>query len=386
MDIQSIGKYTEQPGGFRAYIPASLSHTAPFIKIEGELQEHLEQATLFLARLDGLGYTLPNSDLFIAMYVRKEALLSSQIEGTQASLQHVLAFERGAKIDNVDDVEEVINYINALDYGIEKLHDFPMSLRLLKELHGILLQGVRGKQCTPGEFRKVQNWLGPANSTPKTATLVPPPPNEAKRAMEELEIYMHERSHVPHLVNCALIHYQFETIHPFLDGNGRLGRLLITFYLFWKGVLQKPLLYLSYFFKNNRQEYYDRLTMVRTTGDYGQWIQFFLRGVTQTSQAAIEDAKKILQLREQHRQLLWIKNRSSQSAVVALENLFYMPVVSVKDVQNMVGLTYQAASNLVVQFQALGILKEVTGRKRDKRYVYTAYVEILSEGTGSLSK
>jgi len=381
--IKKTGSYVDQ-GGYQAFIPASLAKTVPSIKIEGELQELLEQATLFLARLDGIGYTLPNSDLFIAMYVRKEALLSSQIEGTQASLQHVLAFERGAKIDNPDDVEEVINYINALDYGIEKLADFPMSLRLIKELHGILLQGVRGKEQTPGQFRTVQNWIGPAGSSPKTATLVPPPPQEALRAMQELELYLHEHAAVPHLVNCALIHYQFETIHPFLDGNGRLGRLLITFYLFWKGILQKPLLYLSYFFKNNRQEYYDRLTMVRTTGDYEQWIKFFLKGVTQTSVAAIEDAKQILQLREQHRQLLWVQNRSSQSALVALENLFYMPVVSVKDVQNMVGLTYQAASNLVTHFENLGILKEVTGKKRDKRYVYTAYVEILSEGTSSL--
>ena len=378
--MKKTGRYVDV-GGFKAFIPASLSKIAPSIKIEGELQEHLEQATLFLARLDGLGYTLPNSDLFIAMYVRKEALLSSQIEGTQASLQHVLAFERGAKLDNINDVEEVINYINALDYGIEKLSDMPMSLRLIKELHSILLRGVRGKQCTPGEFRKVQNWIGPTNSTPKNATLVPPPPQEAKRAMEELELYMHEPVTVPHLVNCALIHYQFETIHPFLDGNGRLGRLLITFYLFWKGILQKPLLYLSYYFKNNRQEYYDRLTMVRTTGNYEQWIMFFLKGVTQTSKAAIDDAKKILELREQHRELLWVKNRSSQSALVALENFFYMPVVSVKDVQNMVGVTYQAASNLVNQFEKLGILKESTGKKRDKRYVYTAYVEILSEGT-----
>ena len=189
---------------------------------------------------------------------------------------------------------------------------------------------------------------------------------------------------MPHLINCALIHYQFETIHPFLDGNGRLGRLLVTFYLFWKGILQKPLLYLSYYFKNNRQEYYDRLTMVRTTGDYEQWVKFFLKGVTQTSVAAIEDAKRILQLREQHRQLLWVQNRSSQSALVALENLFYMPVVSVKDVQNMVGLTYQAAANLVHHFEQLGILKEVTGKKRDKRYVYSAYVDILSQGTTSL--
>jgi len=259
-----------------------------------------------------------------------------------------------------------------------------MSLRLLKELHGILLQGVRGKEQTPGHFRTVQNWIGPAGSSPKTATLVPPPPHEAKRAMEELELYMHEHSPVPHLINCALIHYQFETIHPFLDGNGRLGRLLVTFYLFWKGILQKPLLYLSYYFKNNRQEYYDRLTMVRTTGDYEQWVKFFLKGVTQTSVAAIEDAKRILQLREQHRQLLWVQNRSSQSALVALENLFYMPVVSVKDVQNMVGLTYQAAANLVHHFEQLGILKEVTGKKRDKRYVYSAYVDILSQGTTSL--
>ncbi|MDA8089174.1 MAG: Fic family protein [Nitrospiraceae bacterium] len=375
------GASVNQAGGYKAFIPAPLPPKPPVI-LQGQLQNLLSKADMTLARLDGIGHILPNINLFIAMYVRKEALLSSQIEGTQASLEDIFEFETGDRPSNINDVEEVVNYIKALNYGIERLDEFPMSLRLIKEIHSVLMLGVRGGHKTPGEFRKTQNWLGPAGSTLNNATFVPSPPHEAAKAMGDLEKYIHRRrDSLPILIDCALVHYQFETIHPFLDGNGRLGRLLITFYLYWKGVLNKPLLYLSFFFKKNRQEYYDRLNMVRDSGDYEQWISFFLKGVIEASGSAIETSKKILELQTAHRNLLWKKKISSPLAVGILEKLFYTPYTSVKDISREFHISFQAASTLVSQFEKARILKEITGRKRDKRYIYNDYLKILSEGT-----
>ncbi|HKN19171.1 MAG TPA: Fic family protein, partial [Dissulfurispiraceae bacterium] len=254
-------------------------------------------------------------------------------------------------------------------------------LRLIKEIHSVLMKGVRGGKKMPGEFKKSQNWIGPAGATLNEATFVPPPPHEAEKAIGELEKYMHKKEKLPILVDCALIHYQFETIHPFLDGNGRLGRLLITYYLYWKGVLTKPLLYLSYFFKKRRQEYYDRLSLVRENGDYEQWVSFFLTGVIEISDSAIDTSKRILELQSNHRNLLWKKKISSPLAVGILEKLFYVPYVSVNDVAKEFSISFQAASTLVAQFEKARILKEITGRKRDKRYIYADYINILSEGT-----
>jgi Fic family protein len=374
------GIYVKQPTGYKAFIPSALPPSPP-IKLAGNLQNLLSRADMSLARLDGMGYILPNVDLFIAMYVRKEALLSSQIEGTQASLEDLFGFESGERPENINDVEEVVNYVKALNYGMERLERLPMSLRLIKEIHGVLMHGVRGGKKMPGEFRKSQNWIGPASCTLQDATFVPPPPNEADKAMGELEKYMHTKSGLPVLIDCALIHYQFETMHPFLDGNGRLGRLLITFHLYWKGVLHRPLLYLSFFFKKYRQEYYDRLGMVREKGDYEQWLTFFLRGVTETANSAIETSKNILELQTSHRQLLWHKKISSPLAVGILEKLYYKPYVSVNDVARDFDISFQAASNLVSQLEGIGILKEITGRKRDRRFIYAEYINILSEGT-----
>jgi cell filamentation protein, protein adenylyltransferase len=374
------GNYVSQQTGYKAFIPTALPPTPP-IKLEGELQNLLSRADMSLARLDGMGRILPNVDLFIAMYVRKEALLSSQIEGTQASLEDLFEFESGETPENINDVEEVVNYIKALNYGMERLESLPMSLRLIREIHGILMEGVRGGKKQPGEFRKSQNWIGPAGCTLQDATFVPPPPSEAKEAMGTLEKYMHAKAGLPVLIDCALVHYQFETIHPFLDGNGRLGRLLITFYLYWKGVLHRPLLYLSFFFKKRRQEYYDRLSLVREKGDYEQWIRFFLEGVIETSDSAVETARRILELQTGHRQLLWQKNISSPYAVGILESLYSRPYVSVNDVAKEFSISYQAASKLVSQLEGAGILKEMTGRKRDRRYLYAEYLNILAEGT-----
>lgn len=369
-----------QPTGYKVFIPTSLP-PHPAIKIDESLQLLLSEATLSLARLDGMAYTLPNTDLFITMYIKKEALLSAQIEGTQASLEDIFEFEKGGALENVNDVVEVVNYIKALHYGMDRLNTLPMSLKLIKELHTILLKGVRGATKTPGEFKKTQNWIGAPGFTLNMASYVPPSPAEALKAMGELELYMHKKTVLPELINCALIHYQFETIHPFLDGNGRLGRLLITFYLYWKDILKKPLLYLSYYLKKNRREYYDRLSLVRDKGDYEQWISFFLTGVIQTCQDAIESIKQILLLRETHQILLYKKRISSPIAIMFLDKLFYTPLMGVGDVQKEFKLSHQSASNLVSQFEKLGILKEVTGKKRGRQFIYTKYVALLSEGT-----
>jgi len=378
--MQRSGTYVKQPTGYRAFIPAPLP-PKPAVGIEGELQNLLSRADMALARLDGVAQILPNVDLFIAMYVKKEALLSSQIEGTQASLDDLLAYESGDKLENLNDVKEVVNYVKAMNYGIDRLQTLPMSLRLIKEIHAILLEGVRGSERLPGEFKRSQNWIGPPGCTLNEASFIPPPPHEAIEAMGALEHYFHGRPTLPVLIDCALIHYQFETIHPFLDGNGRMGRLLITFFLYWQEVMHKPLLYLSYYFKRSRQEYYDRLNMVRDTGNYEQWVDYFLKGVVDIAGSAMATARQILELQSNHRRLLWEKKISSPIAVGILEQLFYTPAVSVGQLAGRFGISYQAASTIVLQLEKAGILRETTGRKRDKRFVYSDYLNILSEGT-----
>ena len=378
--MQRSGVYVKQTTGYRAFIPTPLP-PKPAVKIEKELQNLLSRADMALARLDGVAQMLPNVDLFIAMYVKKEALLSSQIEGTQASLDDLFAYECGDKLENLNDVTEVINYVKAMNYGLDRLQSLPMSLRLIKEIHAILLEGARGSERLPDEFKRSQNWIGPPGCSLNEASYVPPPPHEALEAMGTLEHYFHDKERLPILVDCALIHYQFETIHPFLDGNGRMGRLLITFYLCWKGVLHKPLLYLSYYFKKNRQEYYDRLNMVRETGNYEQWVDYFLKGVENISGAAMDMARQILELQTNHRRLLWEKKISSPIAVGILEQLFYTPTVSIPQVAERFNVSYQAASTIVAQLKKVQILRETTGRKRDKRYVYSDYLDILAEGT-----
>jgi len=378
--VNRSGAYIRQASNYRAFIPKPLP-PKPAISLKGDMQGILSNADMSLARLDGIGRILPNIDLFIAMFIRKEALLSSQIEGTQASLEDLFELEFGGKPDNMNDVAEVVNYIAALNYGTKRLKSFPMSLRLFNDIHKVLMKGVRGGNKKPGQMRMSQNWIGPAGCTLNEATFVPPPANEAKAAMGDLEKYIYADSKIPVLINCALIHYQFETIHPYLDGNGRLGRLLITFYLTWKEVLHRPLLYLSYYFKRLRQEYYDRLNLVRENGDYEQWISFFLKGIIETSDYAVDSARRILELQTRHRNLLWKEKISSPLAVGILEKLYSTPYVAVKSIAESFDISFQAASVLVSQLEKAGILKEITGRKRDKRYVYSEYLNILSEGT-----
>ncbi len=362
------GQYLPQSSGYKAFIPSPLPPVPP-IKIDKDLNQLLISANIALGSLNTMGHLLPNVDHIIAMYVRKEALLSSQIEGTQASLDDVFAHENHLSIKNVQDVEEVVNYIKALNHGLKRLKEFPMSIRLIKEIHSILLSDTRGQEKNPGEFKRSQNWIGPAGSTLKNASFIPPPP-EAIHGMGQLELYMHKEKELPILITCSLIHYQFETIHPFLDGNGRIGRLLITFYLCWKQVMQKPLLYLSYYFKLHRQEYYDRLNLVREKGDYEQWIKFFLKGVIWTSESALETIKQILALADQHKKLLLHKKISSPLAIVLLDYLFVKPYVSIQEVSDSFHISFQRAQALVLQFVDIGILKEITGKKRDRCFSY----------------
>ena len=372
-------KITQQTG-YKAFIPNSLPPNPP-IQIEGEIQHLLTNANIAIGKMDTMGYLVPNLSHIIAMYIRKEALLSSQIEGTQASLENIFEYENQLPVKNINDVKEVVNYIKALNHGIKRLAEFPMSIRLIKEIHEILLEGARGKEKTPGEFRKSQNWIGSPGTTLATASFVPPPPKEAIDAMGELEIFLHKGSELPLLIGCALIHYQFETIHPFLDGNGRLGRLLITFYLYWKGALQYPLLYLSYYLKIHRQEYYDRLNLVREKGDYEQWVIFFLKGIIWTSESALQTIKNLLQLQEDHKKRLFAKKLSTPYAIALLDYLFERPHLTINDVADHLKISYQGAKELVDQFVTTEILKETTGKRRDKRYSYWEYVAFLAEGT-----
>lgn len=374
------GQYIFQLSGYKAFIPSPLPPTPP-VKIEGTLNQLLADANIALGRLDTMGYLLPNVDYIIAMYVRKEALLSSQIEGTQASLEDIFEYESHAPVKNIHDIEEVVNYIKALNHGLKRIKEFPMSIRLIKEIHCILLSETRGREKTPGEFKRSQNWIGPAGSTLKNASFIPPPPAEALDAMGQLELYMHREGGLPILITCALIHYQFETIHPFLDGNGRLGRLLITFYLCWKGIMQKPLLYLSYYFKLHRQEYYDRLNLVRERGDYEQWIEFFLKGIIWTSASALETIKQVLALADTHKKLLVQRKIASPLAIGLLDFLFVKPHLTIQEVVDHFQISFQIAQNLVTQFATLGILKEITGKKRNRRFSYWEYLNFLSEGT-----
>ncbi len=365
--VGRAGRYLQQPTGYRAFIPAPLPPNPP-VRLEGEIQQWLSQADRALGRLDGSIQTLPHPDLFVAMYVRKEAVLSSQIEGTQSSLQDLLAAE--AQIFSPErprDVDEVVNYVRAMNYGLDRLRNLPVSVRLIREIHQRLMQGVRGQHLAPGEPRTTQNWIGPAGCTLVEASFVPPPPHEVLRLLGDLELFLHSDAPLPLLIRIGLAHAQFETIHPFLDGNGRVGRLLITFLLCEKEVLLKPVLYLSYYFKRYRQQYYECLQAVRDHGDWEQWLIFFLRGVFEVSQQATETARQILLLRERHRELITDRfGRAAGNGHRVLEHLYQHPIVSVAEVQDLINTTYPAANNLVHQFERHGVLQEITGQKRNR--------------------
>lgn len=372
------GAYVRRPGGYRAFIPKPLPPSPP-VAYDEVLLALLSEGDQALARLDAATEFLPDPDLFVKMYVRKEAVLSSQIEGTQASLVDVLEHEAGAARRRPDDVIEVVNYVRAMNYGLQRLATLPLSLRLIREIHAELLRGARGNEREPGEFRRTQNWIGPPGCTLAETAFVPPPPEEALKAMADLERFLHDRSPMPLLVRTALVHAQFETIHPFLDGNGRVGRLLITFLLCIHGALRRPTLYLSNYFKVHRQEYYERLQAVRDAGDFEGWVRFFLTGVRDMAHEGAETARRILKLREEHRALVTSKLRNPSTGLALLERLFERPIVTVHHVREAISRTYPVANQLVADFERLGLLREITGGTRNRVFEYAPYIEIFGE-------
>ncbi len=374
------GRYVQQPAGYRAFIPAPLPPVPP-VAMDASLQQLLSAADRALGRLDGSIHTLPDPDLFVLMYVRKEAVLSSQIEGTRSSLTDVLKAE--AQILDADaprDVGEVINYIAAMNHGLARLKELPVSVRLIREIHERLMQGVRGGDRAPGELRRSQNWIGPAGATLREASFVPPPHDASEAALGDLEKFLHATDLMPPLVRIGLAHAQFETIHPFLDGNGRVGRLLITLLLCERGLLQKPVLYLSWYLKAHRQEYYDRLQRTRDAGDWESWLAFFLRGVAEVADQAVETARRILALREEHRRLISeVFGATAGRGARLLEHLCRHPTVGVNEVRALLGLSYPNANKLVDRFVRYGILAEITGRARNRRFLYKPYIDLFTE-------
>jgi len=370
------GKYVNQLQGDARY-KAFISNTLPYeIKYEEKLQSLLSRADLALGRLDGVADILPNVDFFIFMYVRKEATVSSQIEGTQATFIDVLKKEANIEDGEMHkDVDEVINYISAMNYGLDRLKELPLSLRLLREIHNILLHEVCGGGKYPGEFRTSQNWIG--GPTIETATFVPPPASEVMNLMGNLEEYMYKLGSTPILIKTGLLHAQFETIHPFLDGNGRVGRLLITFYLCQQQILRKPLLYLSDFFKRNRQTYYDRLNLFREKDEIERWLEFFLQGIIETSQRAVETARKIIKLRDYGLKQVAKLGRSTEKGMRLYDYLFRTPMVRVKDVERILNLKNPNALTFVSKFVGLGILKELTGFKRNRVFSFSDYIALF---------
>jgi Fic family protein len=374
------GRYVRQIGGYRAFLPAPLPPEPP-IRLSGKLQSLLSRADLALGRLDGSIQTLPNPDLFVYMYVRKEAVLSSQIEGTQSSLQDLLSAE--AQIfapERPRDVDEVVNYVRAMNHGLARLVDLPVSVRLIREIHGELLADVRGSHLTRGELRNSQNWIGPAGCTLNEAIFVPPPPESVPEALGALERFLHGDEKLPLLVKIGLAHAQFETIHPFLDGNGRVGRLLITFLLCENGVLQKPVLYLSHYFKRHRQAYYELLQSTRERGAFEQWLEFFLAGVAEVSTEATDTARRILALREHHRTVIADRlGRAAGNGHRVLEYLFQHPIISINEIVDLLGVTYAAANHLVARLTTVGVLTEITGQTRNRRFRYNPYIELFAD-------
>ena len=377
--VSRAGRFEQQLTGYRAFIPAPLPPSPPVAR-DAELDALLSKADLALGRLDGCSSILPNPDFFVAMYVRYEAVLSSQIEGTQSTLEDLLKFESEGH-DETKDVAEVVNYVSAMNHGLARLHEFPLSLRLIREIHAELLRTGRGSRFEAGVFRHSQNWIGPSGCTLANAAFVPPPPHELLPALGEFEKFLHSEAPMPALLHCGLAHAQFETIHPFLDGNGRVGRLLITFLLCQRGILHKPLLYLSHYFKQHRAEYYDRLMAVSTSGHWEEWLKFFLRGVLEVSEAATSTARQILTLRETSRQNIIKSLNNSTAGLELLDFLFQSPLLSVKAAAKRLGCSYVKANNLVLQFIKLALLEEITGQQRNRRFRFKAYLDLFDTST-----
>ncbi len=370
-----------QPEGYLAFIPKPLPPLPP-LELDSGLLNLLEKAVAELGRLDGVAKVIPDPDFFVSMYVRREAVLSSQIEGTQSTLEDLLELElESDRRDRLSDAFEIANYVNAMNFGLERIETLPLSLRLIREIHKELLRDGRGSMATPGEFRRTQNWIGPEGASLKRATFIPPPVIDMNEALHDFESYLHADSSYPTLIEVGLAHAQFETIHPFLDGNGRVGRLLNTFLLVHQGILRKPLLYLSYYFKLHRTEYYDRLMSVRLDGDWEGWIRFFLRGVVQTAQEATETAEQLFELREAHRTLV-LDEHLGQNGLLLLSRLFQQPLININVAAAVLGSTFPTASRLISAFEDLSLLREITGQKRSRIYRYEPYLALFDDAIG----
>jgi Fic family protein len=376
-----VGRYIESVSGgeiVRAFMPPPLPPVPP-IRLN-ELLQKLSAADQAVGRLDGISVLLPDKSLFLYMYVRKEAVLSSQIEGTQSTLSDLLQFEATAATGKpIDDIREVSNYVDAMMYGLDRLNTLPISLRLMREMHERLLKGGRGQTKNAGEFRRTQNWIG--GTRPGNAAFVPPPPQEVLPLLGDLEKFIHEdEAKLPPLIKAALIHLQFETIHPFLDGNGRLGRLLITLYLCWHKVLRQPLLYLSLYFKKRRPDYYRLLQEVRERGVWEAWLEFFLAGVADTANEAFDAATRIHELMRQDRERIGVASDRAASALRVHEMLQTTPFLTQTGAAKRTGLTKPTISAAFDQLQKLGIVEEITRKRRGRVYAYKAYLAILNEG------
>lgn len=383
---ERVGEYirssvTGEP--YSAYVPKPLP-PMPAIEMD-KIYLLLDQANIALGRLDGLSIILPDPSLYLYMYIRKEAVLSSQIEGTQSSLSDLLLFENEeiAGMPNKD-VVEVSNYVAAMEHGLKRIQGgFPLSLRLIREMHEILLNKSRGSSKQPGEFRVSQNWIG--GTRPGNAKFVPPPPEKLMDLLGELEKFLHDETvNLPILIKAALAHHQFETLHPFLDGNGRLGRLLITFILCVDGIMRKPMLYLSLYFKTHRQAYYDHLQLVRETGDWEEWLQFFLKGVIETANQAISTAQAILNLFTEDRKKIESLGKPSASTLMVHHYLQRHPGTDSKKIVENCHLSLPTAIKSLNHLSKLGVVTEITGKARNKIYVYHKYIDILSEGAAPI--
>lgn len=379
--MNRAGKYIENMTGeamYKSFQPSALPPEPP-LDINECLLKKLVEANRQLAQLDTASQLIPDIDLFVSMYVRKEALMSSQIEGTQCTLEDILDPQLDASA-NVD-VSEVINYVKAARFALKRLETLLICSRLLRETHAVLMEGVRGQEKNPGEFRRSQNWIGPAGSSLKNARYIPPNVEDMEIAMSDLEKYINESDKYDPLIQAALIHYQFETIHPFLDGNGRIGRLLILLYLMEKKLLSKPVIYVSYFLKMNQIEYYDRISEVRRNGNYEQWVGFFLEAVASAAQDALESVGKLSALHEKNISRLPKSNRRKDNVRELFDYLEQHPIIDIKQTAAALGLSYNTVSAAVKKLMELGILKETTNAARNRVFAYEEYLEILKQGT-----
>lgn len=363
---------------YKSFMPNPLP-TDPPVELTEDIVSLLVKANSQLAVLESVATRIPNVELFVSMYVRKEALMSSQIEGTQATLEDVLNPMLDANTNR--NVADVVNYIKATEFAIKRLQTLPLCNRLIKETHAILMEGVRGQEKNPGEFRYSQNWIGGQGSTIKNARYIPPSPYDMSDAMSDLEKYINADDELDALIRAALIHYQFETIHPFLDGNGRVGRLLITLFLMEKKVLTTPALYISYFLKKNRVEYYDRMTEVRTKGNYEQWIKFFLQAIMESAEDAVATIDELIALHDANVAVISRLGRAAKNAILVFNYLESNPIIEIRKTSEALGIAFNTVSSAVNRLVDAGILIQTSGISRNRTFVYEAYLDILRKGT-----